>query len=40
MNEFYVVELDRRERILRAVGYVIGTLAFAVVVTLASGILT
>lgn len=40
MSEFYTVQLDRRERILRAVGYVISTLAFAVVITLASGILT
>jgi hypothetical protein len=39
MSEFYTVELDRREKILRAIGYVAVTLIFAVVVTLASGIL-
>jgi hypothetical protein len=39
MNEFYTVTLDKEEKLLRTVGYVIGTLAFAVVITLASGIL-
>lgn len=38
MNEFYTVTLDRKEKLLRTVGYVVGTLVFAVVVTLASGI--
>lgn len=39
MSEFYTVQLDRRERTIRTVGCVLVTLVFAVVVTLASGIL-
>ena len=39
MNEFYTVTLDREEKLLRTLGYVVGTLIFAVVVTIASGIL-
>ena len=39
MNEFYTVTLNGKEKLLRTVGYVVGTLIFAVVVTIASGIL-
>lgn len=38
--EFYTVELNQREKLIRAIGYVVVTLIFAVVVTVASGILS
>ncbi len=38
--EFYTIELTQREKLIRAVGYVAVTLIFAVVITVASGILT
>ena len=40
MNEFYTVTLDRKEKLLIAVGCVVVTLVCCVVITLASGILT
>ena len=38
MNEFYIVKLDKREKRIQAIGYVVITLICAVAITIASGI--